>query len=64
MGGWAVAIDGRDDPGGILLLVSTKEEADSLAAEIRLRGVVRVVARPQREFAVAVFSPVHLLAPP
>jgi hypothetical protein len=48
MGGWAVVIEGRDDPGGILLIVSSKEEAESLAAEIRARGV-KVVARRARE---------------
>lgn len=43
--GWAVTIEGRADPGAIVLLVEEHEEAESLAREISSRGT-RVVVRP------------------
>ena len=43
--GWAVTMDGRSDPGGIVLLIEEREEAESIAREIRTRGP-RVVVRP------------------
>jgi hypothetical protein len=46
--GWSVSIEGREDRGGILLVVGERIEAESLAEEIRQRGV-RVVARPIRD---------------
>jgi hypothetical protein len=44
---WKVAIEGRDDPGGILLIVEDRGEAESIAAELRERGV-KAVAQPVR----------------
>ena len=43
--GWAVAMEGRVDPGAIVLLIEEREEAESIAREIRSRGT-RVVVRP------------------
>jgi hypothetical protein len=42
---WAVALDGRSDEEGILLLLEDREEAESIAVEVRRRGH-RVVVRP------------------
>jgi len=41
---WAVAIAGRTDRAGILFLMDDRDEADSLAAELRQHGQ-RVVVR-------------------
>jgi hypothetical protein len=46
--GWAIAIDGRTDPGGIVVVLDEREEAESIASEIRRRGP-RVVVRPYPE---------------
>ena len=43
--GWAVTMEGRTDPRAILLLVEEREEAESIASEIRSRGT-EVVVRP------------------
>lgn len=43
--GWAVALEGRWDPQGIVLLIEDRAEAESIAGEIRARGP-RVVVRP------------------
>ena len=43
--GWAVTMEGRADPGGIVLLIEEREEAESIAREICSRGT-RVVVRP------------------
>jgi len=43
--GWAVTMDGRSDPGGIVLLIEEREEAESIADEMRTRGT-QVVVRP------------------
>jgi hypothetical protein len=43
--GWSVIIDGRADPGGIVLLVEERKEAESIASEMRSRGT-QVVVRP------------------
>ena len=43
--GWAVAMEGRVDPGAIVLLIEEREEAESIAREICSRGT-RVVVRP------------------
>lgn len=43
--GWAVTLEGRSDPQGIVLLVEDWAEAESLASEIRARGP-RVVVMP------------------
>ena len=43
--GWAITIDGRTDPAAIVVLLDEREEAESMAAEIRRRGP-RVVVRP------------------
>ncbi len=43
--GWAVTLEGRSDPQGIVLLIDDRSEAESLAREIRARGQ-RVVVVP------------------
>jgi hypothetical protein len=43
--GWSVIIDGRADPGGIVLLLEERNEAESIALEMRSRGT-QVVVRP------------------
>lgn len=42
---WALTLEGRVDPAGIVLLVDDKEEAESIAQEVRRNGT-RVVIRP------------------
>ncbi len=42
---WAVAVEGRADPGAVVLLLEERDEAESIAREIRERGT-RVVVRP------------------
>ncbi len=49
--GWAVAMEGRVDPGAIVLLIEEREEAESIAREIRSRGT-KVVVRPYPARAV------------
>ena len=51
--GWAVTMEGRADPGAIVLLIEEREEAESIAQEIRSRGT-SVVVRP---YPVAVKEP-------
>lgn len=36
--GWAIVLEGRTDPAGILLLFDDREEAESIAWELRRRG--------------------------
>lgn len=36
--GWAVTMEGRSDPGGIVLLLEDRAEAESIAKEICTRG--------------------------
>ena len=43
--GWALTLEGRADPAAIILLVDDKEEAESIAQEVRRNGT-RVVIRP------------------
>jgi hypothetical protein len=43
--GWAVTIEGRADPAAIVFLIEERDEAESIAAEIRGRGTP-VVVRP------------------
>lgn len=46
---WAVTMEGRSDPGGIVMLFDDRSEAESIAHEIRTRGtsvVVRVYPGP------------------
>jgi hypothetical protein len=43
--GWAVTMEGRADPGAIVLLIEERDEAESIAREICSRGT-RVVVRP------------------
>jgi hypothetical protein len=43
--GWAVTMEGRADPGAIVLLIAEWEEAESIASELRSRGTP-VVVRP------------------
>ena len=43
--GWALTLEGRVDPAGIVLLVDDKEEAESIAKEVRRNGT-RIVIRP------------------
>ena len=42
---WAITIDGRTDPAAIVVLLEEREEAESIAEEIRRRGP-RVAVRP------------------
>lgn len=41
---WALRVDGGADPAGILFLIDDKDEAESIAHEIRRNGT-RVVVR-------------------
>jgi len=41
--GWAVTMEGRSDPGGIVLLLEDRAEAESIANEIRTRGTPVIV---------------------
>lgn len=43
--GWALTLEGRVDPAGIVLLVDDKDEAESIAREVRRNGT-RIVIRP------------------
>jgi len=43
--GWALTLEGRADPAAIVLLVDDKEEAESIAQEVRRNGT-RIVIRP------------------
>ena len=43
--GWALTLEGRVDPAAIVLLVDDKEEAESIAQEVRQKGT-RIVIRP------------------
>ena len=43
--GWALTLEGRVDPAAIVLLVDDKEEAESIAQEVRRNGT-RIVIRP------------------
>ena len=43
--GWAVTMEGRADPGAIVLLIEERDEAESIAREICSRGT-KVVVRP------------------
>lgn len=49
--GWALTVDGRLDRAAILMLVEDREEAESIAHEIRRNGTP-IVVRPYREPAV------------
>ncbi len=49
---WAVTLEGRFDPSAIVLLIEERDEAESIAREIRSRGT-RVVVRPYPARAVA-----------
>jgi hypothetical protein len=58
--GWAVTMEGRSDPGGIVLLIEDRSEAESIAAEIRTRGtrvVVRLYPGPGRPLQPAMARP-------
>lgn len=55
--GWALTLDGRMDRAGILMLIEDREEAESLAHEIRRNGT-RIVVRPYPSGgSVAALSP-------
>jgi hypothetical protein len=43
--GWAIVLDGRNDPGAILLLFDDRQVAEEIASEVRRRGHP-VVVRP------------------
>ena len=43
--GWALAVEGKPDPSGIVLLIDDKDEAESIAKDIRRTGI-RIVIRP------------------
>jgi hypothetical protein len=42
---WAVVLEGRPAPENILLVLAERQEAESIAAEVRQKGH-RVVVRP------------------
>jgi hypothetical protein len=42
---WAIALEDREDAGGVLLLADDRREADSIATEVRRRGHP-VIVRP------------------
>ena len=50
--GWALRLEGRTGPAGILLLIDDKNEAESLAQEIRRLGT-RIVVSPYRSPEIA-----------
>ena len=56
--GWALAVEGKPDPSGIVLLIDDKEEAESIAKDIRRTGI-RIVIRPYpgRDVAAGLGSP-------
>ncbi len=54
---WAVTLEGRSDPGGIVFLIDEREEAESIAHELRSRGT-RVVVRQYPLPRVAARPPV------
>jgi hypothetical protein len=54
---WAVTIEGRSNPGAILVLIDERGEAESIASEIRGRGR-RVVVRPHPQSGPARVAPV------
>jgi hypothetical protein len=58
--GWAVTLEGRTDPGAVMLLFDDRTEAESLAGEIRARGT-QVVVRfyPPRGAGVASAPAAH-----
>lgn len=43
--GWAVTLEGRSDPRGIVLLIEDRAKAERIASEIRAQGP-RVVVMP------------------
>jgi hypothetical protein len=43
--GWALTLEGRVGPAAIILLVDDKDEAESIAQEVRRNGT-RIVIRP------------------
>jgi hypothetical protein len=45
---WAVVLEGRPEPEGILLVLPERPEAESIASEIRKKGHA-VVVRPYRD---------------
>jgi hypothetical protein len=44
---WALTLEGRADPAGIILLVDDKDEAEIIAHEVRRNGTP-IVIRPYR----------------
>ncbi len=42
---WALTVEGRTDPAGIVLLIDEREEAESIAQDIRRNGIP-IVIRP------------------
>jgi hypothetical protein len=42
---WAVVLEGRSAPEGILLVLAERQEAETIASEVRKKGH-RVVVRP------------------
>ena len=42
---WAVSLEGRYDPQGVLVIMAERTEAETLAVEVRRKGH-RVIVRP------------------
>lgn len=42
---WALALEGRSDRAGVVLLIDDEREAESIANEVRRKGI-RIVVRP------------------
>jgi hypothetical protein len=51
---WALTLEGRADPAGIILLLDDKEEAEIIAREVRRNGTPIVIRPyPSRELSDA-----------
>lgn len=44
---WALALEGRNDRGGVLFLIDDEREAERIAIEVRRKGIP-IVIRPHR----------------
>lgn len=42
---WALALEGRSDRAAVVLLIDDEREAESIASEVRRKGI-RIVVRP------------------
>ena len=53
---WALTLEGRSDPSGVVLLIDDEREAELLAMEIRRKGIA-IVVRPHRRRRPALNQP-------